>query len=62
MWSDIFALPQISDEAGEEPAPRRRRRNALCQRRPSFLMRRRIGELLDAASIHRGEREIIARE
>jgi len=62
MWSDLFALPQLSDEADEEPAPRRRRRNVLHQRRPSFLMRRRIGALLDAASIHRGEREIIARE
>ncbi len=60
MWSDIFALPQLTDEA-REPAPRRRRRNAIRARRPKFLVRRRIGGLLNAANSHRGEREIIAR-
>jgi hypothetical protein len=60
MWSDIFALPQLTDET-REPAPRRRRRNAIRARRPKFLVRRRIGGPLNAANSHRGEREIIAR-
>jgi hypothetical protein len=59
-WSDIFALPQL-DETPSEPAPRRRRRNAIRARRPKFLMRRRGGGPLDAENVHRGEREIIAR-
>jgi hypothetical protein len=60
MWSEIFALPQLQDNA-REPAPRRRRRNAIRARRPKFLMRRRAGTLLNAANVHRDEREIIAR-
>jgi hypothetical protein len=60
MWSELFSLPQLQDEA-REPAPRRRRRNAIRARRPKFLMRRRIGALLSAANLYRGEREIIAR-
>jgi hypothetical protein len=60
MWSELFALPQLQDEA-REPAPRRRRRNAISGRRPRFLMRRRIGALLNPANFFRGEREIIAR-
>ena len=61
MWSELFALPQLRDDDRREPAPRRRRRNAIRWRRPRFLMRRRIGSLLNPARIHRGEREIIAR-
>ena len=60
MWSELFSLPQLMDEM-REPASRRRRRNAIRARRPKFLMRRRIGALLNTASIFRGEREIIAR-
>jgi Family of unknown function (DUF6101) len=60
MWSELFALPQLQDEA-REPAPRRRRRNAIRVRRPKFLIRRRIGALLNPANIFRSEREIIAR-
>jgi uncharacterized protein DUF6101 len=60
MWSDIFSLPQLQDKAGE-PAQRRRRRNAVRFRRPKFLMRRRVGALLNPANSYRGEREIIAR-
>jgi hypothetical protein len=60
MWSEIFALPQLQDNA-REPTPRRRRRNAIRARRPKFLMRRRAGALLNEAGIYRGEREIIAR-
>ncbi|HEY2247553.1 MAG TPA: DUF6101 family protein [Bradyrhizobium sp.] len=60
MWSEIFALPQLQDTA-REPAPRRRRRNAIRARRPKFLVRRRAGALLNAANIYRSERELIAR-
>ena len=60
MWSEIFALPQLRDTA-REPAPRRRRRNAIRARRPKFLLRRRAGVLRSEANVHRGEREIIAR-
>jgi hypothetical protein len=59
MWSETFALPQLQD-VGVEPAPRRRRRNAIGTRRPRFLMRRKSSELLPCASVYRGEREIIA--
>ena len=59
-WSDIFALPQLPEDEAREPAPRRRRRNAIRSRRPKFLVRRRGGGPLDPANVHRGEREIIA--
>ena len=59
MWSEIFALPQLDEEACK-PAPRRRRRNAIRDRRPKFLMRRRAGVARELP-VHRGEREIIAR-
>lgn len=62
-WSTTFALPQIADdEVMREPASRRRRRNAIRERRPKFLVRRRAGSPLAALSMHRGEREIIARD
>jgi len=60
IWSELFSLPQLQDDSSE-PAARRRRRNAIRARRPKFLMRRRIGALLNPANIFRGEREIIAR-
>ena len=60
MWSEIFSLPQLQDES-REPTSRRRRRNAIRFRRPKFLMRRRVGALLNGANSYRGEREIIAR-
>ena len=60
MWSELFSLPQLADQA-RDPASRRRRRNAIRTRRPKFLLRRRIGALLNPANIFRGEREIIAR-
>ena len=40
IWSELFALPQL-DEGARQPAPRRRRANAIRARRPKFLMRRR---------------------
>jgi hypothetical protein len=61
MWSDIFALPQLQDTT-REPAPRRRRRNAIRARRPKFLVRRRGGGRLNTSNVHQGEREIIARD
>ncbi len=60
--SDIFALPQLPEHKPREPAPRRRRHNAIRARRPKFLVRRRRGDLLNPANIHQGEREIIARD
>jgi hypothetical protein len=61
-WSDIFALPQLPEDKACEPAARRRRRNAIQARRPKFLVRRRGGGPLDPNNVHRGEREIIARD
>jgi Family of unknown function (DUF6101) len=58
-WSDIFALPRLAEDS--QPAPRRRRRNAIRARRPKFLVRRRCGALLNRANVYQGEREIIAR-
>jgi hypothetical protein len=60
-WSDIFALPQLLEEIPCEPAARRRRHNAIRARRPKFLVRRRLGNLVNTETIHRDEREIIAR-
>ena len=62
MWSDIFALPQLAEDQAREPAPRRRRHNAIRARRPKFLVRRRAGDLLNPANVHQGEHEIIARD
>jgi len=44
-----------------QPAPRRRRRNAIKWRRPSILMRRKPGRPSAHPRVYRGEREIIAR-
>jgi hypothetical protein len=60
LWSDVFALPMLEDSS-REPAQRRRRRNVIRTRRPKFLLRRRVGDLLDTAKNYNGEREIIAR-
>jgi Family of unknown function (DUF6101) len=61
-WSEIFALPQLPESQPREPAPRRRRQNAIRARRPKFLVRRRRGDPLNPAEVHRGEHEIIARD
>jgi hypothetical protein len=60
-WSETFALPQLDESTPIRPAPRRRRRNAIRARRPSILMRRRIGRDPAGMDVYRGEREIIAR-
>jgi hypothetical protein len=44
-----------------EARPRRRRQTAMRARRPKFLMRRKPGRSTAAPTVHRGEREIIAR-
>ena len=43
------------------PIARRRGRSPLKRRRPSILLRRRPGRLPATPAVHRGEREIIAR-
>ena len=58
-WGAIFLLPYLDED--KQPAPRRRRHNAIKKRRPKILMRRRTGGDLVAMPVHRAEREIIAR-
>jgi Family of unknown function (DUF6101) len=75
-WARVLALPLlVTDRDGslreafprlgrlrvEVPTPRRRRRSALKRRRPSILLRRRPGRANAQPAVHRGEREIIAR-
>jgi hypothetical protein len=45
-----------------ENVGRRRRRSAIKKRRPSILMRRKPGRHIALSAVHRGEREIIARD
>jgi hypothetical protein len=73
-WGDVLGVPLLAaSETGAEevfprvgsvkvgePFVRRRRRNAIKQRRPSILMRRVVKRVSDAG-VYRGEREIIAR-
>jgi hypothetical protein len=64
IWSETFALPRLAEPAAQaaaEPAPRRRRRNAIKARRPSILMRRKSGGSIGRMQVFRAEREIIAR-
>jgi hypothetical protein len=44
-----------------KPRPRRRRQTAMRARRPRILLRRKPGRRGHVTSVHRGEREIIAR-
>ncbi len=75
-WARVLRLPLlVADDQGvlHEPFPhlgqvrlgkiaaRRRRRTAVKSRRPSIRWRRRPGLAGSAAEVHRGEREIIAR-
>jgi len=62
MWCEIFSLPQLTEDKAREPAQRRRRHHSIQARRPKFLVRRRGGDLINPANLHRGEREIIARD
>jgi len=58
-WRDAFA--RMGGVRVARPRPRRRRRSALKQRRPSLLMYRQPGARDAAMAVHCGEREIIAR-
>jgi hypothetical protein len=75
-WGRVLGLPLLIAEADgslrepfarmgrlriEAPSLRRRRRTAIARRRPSRLLRRRPGQLPETPAVHRGEREIIAR-
>jgi Family of unknown function (DUF6101) len=75
-WGRVLGLPLLVAERDgslrepfarlgslriEPPTWRRRRRSAIARRRPSRLLRRRAGKLPTSPVVHRGEREIIAR-
>jgi hypothetical protein len=75
-WGRVLKLPLLmSEQSGGvreietrlgavrvgKVVQRRRRRLAIKRRRPSILMRRRKGRSIENAAVHRGEREIIAR-
>ena len=75
-WGRVLGVPLLVDEGDGalrepfrrigrigvgKPAPRRRRRAAIKWRRPSILMRRKPGRPAAEPTVHRGEREIIAR-
>jgi uncharacterized protein DUF6101 len=75
-WSQVLGAPLLLAEQNADarasnaqlgelhiecPRPRRRRRSALKKRRPSILLRRGHGKITKATPVHRGEREIMAR-
>ncbi|MGA2311496.1 MAG: DUF6101 family protein [Xanthobacteraceae bacterium] len=75
-WGRVLGLPLLVAERDgslrepfarlgavriEAPTWRRRRRTAIARRRPAALLRRRAGVPSKTPAIHRGEREIIAR-
>jgi hypothetical protein len=75
-WGRVLGLPllvvegdgalrepfqRIGQIAVGSPKPRRRRRAAIKWRRPSILLRRKPGRPAAQPLVHRGEREIIAR-
>jgi hypothetical protein len=75
-WANVLGLPLlVAEDDGELREPfmrmggvriarvrsRRRRHNAIKRRRPMMPLRRKTGKLTDATPVHRGEREIIAR-
>jgi hypothetical protein len=75
-WARVLRLPLLVAEANgglrepfarigalrvDDALPRRRQRGAVKRRRPSIFLRRRAGDRLTEAPVHRGEREIIAR-
>jgi len=77
LWGRVLGLPLLianGDGTLREPfrrlgpidlgtvAPRRRRRSAIKARRPSIPLRRRPARLPAQPLVHRGEREIIARD
>jgi uncharacterized protein DUF6101 len=75
-WGRVLGVPLLVDDGDGAlrepfrrigrvsvgaPGPRRRRRAAIKWRRPTILMRRKPGRLSAEPTVHRGEREIIAR-
>jgi hypothetical protein len=75
-WARVLKLPLLVAESDGRlrepfqrvgsvragtPCPRRRRRSAIKARRPSMMLRRKPGRSIARASVHRDEREIIAR-
>ena len=75
-WSRALAVPLLVAEADGRlrepferigavrlgsPAPRRRRRSSLAARRPARTLRRRLVTTPARPVVHRGERELIAR-
>ena len=75
-WGNVLGLPLlVAEENGNlrEPfarmggvrvdavRPRRRRSSALKRRRASMPLRRRAGKVTETTPVHRGEREIVAR-
>jgi hypothetical protein len=76
LWARALQLPLlVADADGSLREPfarigalrvgaavgRRRRRSAIKRRRPAFLLRRKVGDARASSVVHRGEREIIAR-
>ena len=75
LWARTLGLPLLVADRGnlrepfermggvrlEPVCPRRRRRNAVKARRPSILLRRTRAARNEGLPVHRGEREIIAR-
>jgi Family of unknown function (DUF6101) len=75
-WGRVLGLPLLIAERDGQlrepfarvgavrvapPTPRRRRHNAIKARRPMILLRRKAGRVAAAPSVHRDEREIVAR-
>jgi hypothetical protein len=75
-WARVLGMPLLVAEADgrlheafdrmgavrvASPTWRRRRRTAIRSRRPSIFMRRKPGRSIEGATVHRDEREIIAR-
>jgi hypothetical protein len=75
-WSRVLGVPMLVEQDDGSlrepfrrigrvgvgtPAPRRRRRGTVRARRPSILLRRKPGRPVAQPQVHRGEREIIAR-
>jgi hypothetical protein len=74
-WANVLGLPLLVEDEGKLREPfarmggvriarvraRRRRHNAIKCRRPTMPLRRRTGKLTPSTPVHRGEREITAR-
>jgi len=75
-WARVLGMPLLVAQADgalrepferigalriASPIRRRRRRGAIKARRPAFFLRRKAGDARAQCALHRGEREIIAR-